>query len=158
MNDSPLVPQHVRLAIEAACKGAGVSLIDLGVRGQHKQLRLEVSIDAPEGVTHDHCTAVSRGIESRLHEDEFFDRLRAVDVSSPGAETPVRFLWQLSKHVGRKVRVVRSDSSVIEGTLLGADETGLDVQPSSGAKSKVTPPPVHIAASDITEARTVISL
>ncbi len=158
MNDSPLVPQHVKAAIEAACEGAGVSLIDLGVRGQHRQQRLEVSIDAPNGITHEHCRAVSRDIEDRLSEDEFYSRLRAVEVSSPGAETPVRFLWQLEKHVGRLVHVKRHDGSEVIGTLLRADSTGLDIQPKSKERVKKSEPHITIAASDIKEARTLISL
>jgi ribosome maturation factor RimP len=121
-------------------------------------LRLDVSIDAPLGITHEHCRAVSRGIEDRLNEDDFYDRLQAVDVSSPGAETPVRFLWQLTKHVGRAVRVIRADGSVVEGTLLRADETGLDVQPKTKERSKQPEPPASIPASDIKEARTIITI
>ncbi|MFN9904168.1 MAG: ribosome maturation factor RimP, partial [bacterium] len=112
-----------------SCNDAGVSLIDVVMRGQAKQLILDVFIDAPDGITHDHCRDVSRGIDERLQDHEFAGRLRAVDVSSPGAEAPVKFLWQLQKNTGRTVRVTRTDGSVIEGSLVRADDTGLDVQP-----------------------------
>lgn len=157
MNDSHLVPSHLREAIEAACKGAGVSLITLVVRGQHRQMRMEVLIDSPTGITHEHCRAVSRDIDSRLEGDEYYGAFRAVEVSSPGAETPVCFLWQLTKHVGRIVRVVVTDGTVIQGTLLEVTDQALSVQPSKASSSNQQTP-ITISASEISEARTVISL
>ncbi len=149
------LPDRIRTVIVDSCNDAGVSLIDVVMRGQAKQLILDVFIDAPDGITHDHCRDVSRGIDERLQDDEFAGRLRAVDVSSPGAEAPVKFLWQLQKHVGRTVRVVRTDGSVIEGSLARADDTGLDVQPK---QSKKDPKPLAtIQAQDVQEAKVLIT-
>jgi ribosome maturation factor RimP len=148
------LPDHVRTAITDACSDAGVSLIDVVVRGQARQLVLDVFIDSAEGIDHDRCRAVSRGIDARLENDAFADRLRAVDVSSPGADTPVKHLWQLKRSVGRTVRVVRTDDSVTEGTLQRVDDDGIDIQP---ARSTKEPSPlVTFAAADIKEARVVI--
>lgn len=148
------LPDHVRTAITDTCSDAGVSLIEVVVRGQARQLVLDVIIDTPTGIDHDHCRAVSRGIDARLENDPFADRLRAVDVSSPGADAPVKHLWQLKRSVGRTVRVVHTDGSIIEGALVRADDDGLDVQP---AQTKKEPkPPVTIAAADVAEARVVI--
>ena len=89
------LPERIRSVIVDSCNDAGVTLVDVVMRGQARQLILDVFIDTLEGVTHDHCRDVSRGIDERLQDDEFAGRLRAVDVSSPGAEAPVKFLWQL---------------------------------------------------------------
>ena len=144
------LPERIRAAIASACDEAGVSLIDVVVRGQARQLVLDVFIDAVDGVTHEHCRNVSRGIDERLAEDEYAGRLRAVDVSSPGAETPVKHLWQLTKHVGRTVRVRRKDGNVVDGVLMRADDTGLDVQPKQSKKQPI--PPVSIMADEVEEA------
>ena len=144
------LPERIRTAIAQACDDAGVSLIDVVVRGQARQLVLDVFIDAIDGVTHEHCRLVSRGIDERLAEDEFAGRLRAVDVSSPGAETPVKFLWQLTKHVGRTVRVKKKDGVVIDGVLVRADDSGLDVQPKQS--KKMPSPLVSIGVDDVEEA------
>lgn len=144
------LPERIRTAIADSCDEAGVSLVDVVVRGQARQLVLDVFIDAIDGVTHEHCRLVSRGIDERLAEDEFAGRLRAVDVSSPGAETPVKFLWQLQKHVGRTVRVKQKDGVVIDGALVRVDDSGLDVQPK---QSKKEPKPlISISADDVEEA------
>ena len=140
--------------IEAACEAAGVTLIDLEVKGQHRQLRLDVKIDTIGGILHEHCRAVSRNIDERLAEDEFFDRVSAVDVSSPGAEALVKFLWQLTKHVGRTVHVERTDAPAIQGILVAVTEAGLDVQ----QKGTKTQPgrTLSIPSDEITSAHAVI--
>lgn len=149
------LPSHVMAEIEAACNAAGVTLIDLEVKGQHRQLKLDIMIDAIEGIQLEQCRSVSRGIEDRLAEDEYFSRLQAVDVSSPGAEAPVKFLWQLTKHVGRTVRVTKKDGSVVEGKLQRADDDGLDVQP-KGTKNRPEPL-ISIQPDGINTAHVVIS-
>lgn len=150
------LPDRIRTMIEDICAEVGVVLIDVVVRGQARQLVLDIMLDAPAGITHDHCRAVSRALDERLENDEFAGRLRAVDVSSPGAESPVKHLWQLTKHVGRTVRVVHTDGTVIQGTLLRVDDQGLDVQPTQQQK-KQSQPPVSLHAVDIAEARVVIT-
>jgi len=149
------LPDRIRTMIEDVCAEVGVVLVDVVVRGQARQLVVDILLDAPAGITHEHCRAVSRALDERLENDEFAGRLRAVDVSSPGAETPVKFLWQLTKHVGRTVRVVHTDGTVIQGTLLRADDQGLDVQPTQ--QKKESKPPVSLHAGDIAEARVVIT-
>jgi ribosome maturation factor RimP len=141
--------------IEDISSEVGVVLVDVVVRGQARQLVLDIMLDAPAGITHEHCRAVSRALDERLENDEFAGRLRAVDVSSPGAEAPVKFLWQLTKHVGRTVRVVHTDGSVIQGTLVRADDQGIDVQPTQ--QKKESKPPVLLHAADVAEARVVIT-
>lgn len=150
------LPEKVRNAINDACIAAGVGLIDVVVRGQARQLVLDIFIDEIDGVTHDHCCAVSRGLDERLEEDEFAGRLRAVDVSSPGADTPVKFLWQLTKHVGRTVQAVQADGTVTEGALLRADDSGLDIQPTQTKKEIKSM--VTLLAADVIEARVVIKI
>jgi ribosome maturation factor RimP len=149
------LPEKIRTLIADSCSEAGVTLIDIVVRGQARQLVLDVFIDAIDGVTHEHCRDVSRGIDERLQDDDFAGRLRAVDVSSPGAETPVKFLWQLSKHIGRTVQVLRSDDSTVVGSLVRADETGLDIQQKQSKKEPVLL--TTIPAQEVREAKVLIT-
>ncbi|MDZ4745420.1 MAG: hypothetical protein SGJ05_05405 [bacterium] len=143
---SNLLPDHVQAAIEDACREAGAELIALEVRGQLKQLLLEVAIDSVEGIRHEHCKAVSKAIESRLVDDEWYGRLRAVDVSSPGADAPVKYLWQLKKHVGRDVRCVKKDGSIVEGALASADDAGLVLVTKPGSQQvTITSDAIHEA-------------
>lgn len=144
------MPTNVQAAIEDACREAGAELITAEVRGQHKQLILEVAIDSLEGIVHEHCRTVSKSIDSKLADDEWYGRLRAVDVSSPGADAPVKYMWQLKKHVGRDVRCVKRDGTVIEGALASADDAGIVLVTKPGSVQ------VAIPSDDIKEANVIL--
>lgn len=152
------LPDHVRAIIDELCRTAGVTLVDARIRGQARQLKLELDIDGPNGVTHDECRAISTGMDERLEQDEWYGRLRAVDVSSPGADTPVKFLWQLAKHTGRKVRVTKADGAVLEGPLVAVGASDLTLSWTTGKGKERRTEGVTIPASDIAEARIVLNL
>lgn len=135
-----------------------MSVVDVKVRGQHSQLVLEIYIDSVTGVTHDDCRAITTGLEERLADDEWFGRLRTIDVSSPGADAPVRHLWQLAKSVGRTVRVTRADGTTVEGKLIAVDDDGLTLTVVTGTGKNKTVVDQTITAADIKEARVIISL
>ncbi|CAN5430402.1 ribosome maturation factor RimP [soil metagenome] len=148
------LPEHIRSTIDEVCAANGVTSIDVQIRGQRDQLILDLFIDAPNGVTHDECKGVTAGLDERLENDEWYGRLRAVDVSSPGADAPVKFLWQLSKSLGRTVRVIRADGTEVEGKLTDVADEGLVVQPPTTKKKIVEQ--VTIPASDVKEARVIL--
>lgn len=151
------LPDHIRHVLDEIGQQAGVSVVDVRVRGQHSQLVLEIYIDAINGVTHDECRAVTTALEERLAGDEWFGRLRTLDVSSPGADAPVRYLWQLAKSVGRTVRVTRHDGTTVEGPLLAANDEGLTLTVTEGKGKAKTVSDVSIAQADIKEARVIIA-
>lgn len=151
------VPSRVRTVIEEACSMADVTLIHAQVRGNERQMRLEVTIDNVSGVTHEHCRAVSRTLDDRLGSDDFYGRLRAVEVSSPGADAPVVYLWQLKKSVGRTIECKLIDGTSIEGKLNLMTETELVLTPIAGTK-KGASSPVSIPFGSILQARVVLSL
>lgn len=118
---------------------------------------LELFIDSPTGVTHSDCRAVTHGLDERLETDEWYGRLRAVDVSSPGADAPVRFLWQLQKSVGRTIRVERTDGSVVEAALHAVADESLTLTPkTSKSKKNAGPSEIVISWSDVKEARVIL--
>ncbi len=148
------LPEHVRATIDEVCAANGVTSIDVQIRGQRDQLILDLFIDAPNGVTHEECRGVTTGLDERLENDEWYGRLRAVDVSSPGADAPVKFLWQLTKSIGRTVRVIRADGTAVEGKLTDVADEGLSVQPPTTKKKVVEL--VVIPAADVKEARVIL--
>lgn len=151
------LPDHIRTVLDEVGRESGVSIIDVRVRGQRDQLLLEVYIDAVHGVTHDDCKAVSDALDARLEHDEWYGRLRSVDVSSPGADAPVRHLWQLTKSIGRSVHVVRQDDTAIDGQLAGVDDDGLTLTVTTGKGRARTVADVVVPAADVKEARVIIA-
>ena len=65
--------------------------------------RIFVDIDGDNGVTIDDCIELSRAIENGLNrEEEDFE----LNVSSAGADSPLKMPRQFRRHVGRDVSVV----------------------------------------------------
>lgn len=151
------LPEHIRAVMDDVGQMVGVEIISVLVRGQHKQLLLEVYIDARGGVTHENCRDVSAALDERLGDDEWYGRLRAVEVSSPGADAPVRHLWQLAISVGRSVRVVCTDDTILEGTLAAVDDEALTITVTSGKGKERSVSDIVVSAANILEARVILS-
>jgi ribosome maturation factor RimP len=78
--------------------------------------RIGVALDGDSGVDIDFCAAVSRELGNEL---ETLEDLGAyvLEVSSPGADAPMKLLRQFPKHVGRELKVVLNDGTELKGIL-----------------------------------------
>lgn len=81
--------------------------------------RIFVDIDGDNGIIIDDCIALSRAIESNLNRDEEDFEL---NVSSAGADSPLKLPRQYTRHIGRTVEVVTFDGQKYEGELMASDE------------------------------------
>jgi len=152
------LPDHIRGIIDEVCTECRVVAVDVRLRGQLAQLKLEIDIDAVDGVSHEECSAVSRGLDERLVEDPWWRSVRSLDVSSPGADTPVRHLWQLVKSIGRIVHVKVADGTVVEGKLAAATDTMLTVSTTTGKGKTRVETTIEIPAESVGEAHVVLQL
>lgn len=150
------LPDHIREVIDQVCEETGVTAVDVRLRGQLSQLKLEIDIDSRAGVSHEECAAVSRGLDERLEEDPFWSKVRSLDVSSPGADTPVRHTWQLAKHVGRTVRVTTTTGDVIEAPLAEVTDDGVVLNVTTGTGRKAVVTAVDVPSTSIHEAKVVL--
>ena len=90
---------------------AGCFLVDIRV---DKSNRILVHIDRDEGVIITDCVNISRELETRLDRDsEDF----ALEVSSPGLDSPFKVIEQYYKNRGNKVKVVLEGGETLEGIL-----------------------------------------
>ena len=113
--------------------------------------RIYVDIDGDNGITIDDCIELSRAIESKLNRD---DEDFALDVSSAGADAPLKLTRQYIKNVGRQLEIDLQDASHLEGTLLEADNEKI-VLKTKGTK-KQPPKTLTLPYSDIRMARVII--
>ena len=113
--------------------------------------RIYVDIDGDHGITIDDCIELSRAIEGRLNrEEEDF----ALDVSSAGADAPLKLTRQYIKNVGRQLEVDLQDGAHHEGTLTEADTEKI-VLKTKGTKKQASQM-LTIAFNDIRMARVII--
>ena len=134
--------------VNNALEGSDKFLVNLKITPDN---RIFVDIDGDNGITVDDCIELSRTIEGQLDRDaEDFE----LNVSSAGADQPLKLVRQYRKNVGRDLEVVMFDGKEAEGTLENADDNGIVLR-TKGTK-KQAPETLHLAYSDIKTARVVL--
>ena len=116
---------------------------------------LRIAIDRPQGVTVEDCERVSKVAGPLLDQADLIPGGHYdLEVSSPGAERPLRARPDYDRFVGRKVNVryqVGVSEAVLEGELVAVDDAGIAVQ---GKRADIH----HIPWPDIQAARLTVSL
>jgi ribosome maturation factor RimP len=100
----------------------GAYVVEARLRGEKKGKVLEIFIDTDEGVSTDVCAEVSRELSAALDAAETVRGSYQLVVSSPGTDTPLRFLRQYRKNVGRTMAIRRRGIlAPVEGQLTEID-------------------------------------
>lgn len=91
----------------------GLYIVDLSISSSNV---INVELDKLKGgVSVDDCVRVSRNVEHNLdREVQDFE----LHVSSAGLDKPFRHINQYAKNVGRRIKVVKTDGSKIEGEIV----------------------------------------
>ena len=134
--------------VNNALEGTDKFLVSLKITPDN---RIYVDIDGDNGVTIDDCIALSRAIESQLDRDE---EDFALDVSSAGADQPLKLTRQYLKNIGRDVEAVTFDGEKLEGELVAADDEQFTIR-TKGTK-KQAPHEVVLQRRDMKSTRVVI--
>lgn len=123
-----------------------------------KRSVLAIRIDTDKGIILDECTRISRAVGNWMEEADVFDFEYSLEVSSPGVGEPLLLPRQYKKEIGRSLRVILKALSVVEGKLLDATETHIQLALSTGKKLKKGEEPkvMEIAIEDIKEAKVII--
>ena len=147
----------IRELLEPTLNHMGYELYSLDQSG-HAGRTLRISIDHVEPITIEDCERVSRVAGPLLDHSNLIEGRYDLEVSSPGAERPLRSHQEYERFNGRRVNVrYRSGETetVIEGQLVAADVAGIAVQ-AAGARGRA-PVIVHIAWDDVVAGRLAVS-
>ena len=122
--------EEIRELLEPSIAHMGYELYGLRQMGPGGRT-LQIVIDRREGVTLDDCERVSQVAGPLIDNAELIDGGRYVlEVSSPGAERPLRNRADYDRFAGQRVNVryhSGSSEAVIEGTLVSVDDSGIAV-------------------------------
>lgn len=113
--------------------------------------RIFVDLDGDNGITIDDCIEVSRAIENSLNRDEEDFEL---NVSSAGADSPLKMPRQYRRHVGRELSVEPFEGKPVEGRLTEAGDSQFTIK-TKGSK-KEEPQELTFAYEDVKTAKVVI--
>ena len=148
----------IKELIEPTLKHMGYELYSLDQSGQSGRT-LRISIDHTEPITIEDCERVSRVAGPLIDHSNLIDGPYNLEVSSPGAERPLRAQRDYERFNGRRVNIrYRSGDAdtVVEGQLVAVDGAGIAVQ-SLGARGRA-PVVLHIAWSDVVAGRLAVSI
>jgi ribosome maturation factor RimP len=116
ISDAELPARLHDLAAPLAAR-LGLELDDVEVRGQRGSRKVRLIAYADDGLDIESVAKLSREVGEVLDEQDLIAGSYTLEVSSPGADRPLRRARDFARNMGREVRVVRRDD------VEGPDET-----------------------------------
>ncbi len=108
------ITQHIREWADEALAGSDCFVCD--IKHNHSTGKISLYIDADDGVNIYRCADLAHFVNEKLNaldpEHNF-----SMEVSSPGADKPLKFLRQYVKHVGRKLDIKTKDGKELQDML-----------------------------------------
>lgn len=131
----------IREIAERVSSMHGVELVEAELRGGGKARMLRVTIDKPEGVTHEDCANVSRDLSTVLDvEDAVPGGSYTLEVSSPGLDRKLMKAEDFTRFAGSRVKLMTREpvngNRHFEGRLEGFSEGKLTLETIAGRKPK----------------------
>jgi ribosome maturation factor RimP len=148
----------IRELLEPTLNHMGYELYSLDQSG-HSGRSLRISIDHAEPITIEDCERVSRVAGPLIDHSNLIDGPYDLEVSSPGAERPLRSQGEYERFNGKRVNVryrTGESETVVEGQLVAVDGAGIAVQ-ANGARGRA-PVIVHISWDDVVAGRLAVAL
>jgi ribosome maturation factor RimP len=111
-----------------------VYLVDMEFRGRGKDRLLSIFVDTKEGITLAQITQLNDEISDLLDMHNIISGSYRLQISSPGLDRPLKYLWQYQKNINRKLQVNYRDRDTqkeITGKLMHADEEGILIESKS---------------------------
>ncbi len=90
---------------ESVASEMGLELVDVERGGGHKRQTLRLFVDKPGGVSLADCERVSRELSRCLEDEDPVDFSYVLEVSSPGAERPLRKAADFRRYSGRRISI-----------------------------------------------------
>ncbi len=113
--------------------------------------------DAPIGIAQ--IASVSRQLNKLAEEQIPAEENYSIDVTTPGADSPLKNIRQYNKHIGRNFNVILTDESQISAKLLAVENQELTFQYFENPKPKKTELPIEkaIPYNQIKQAHIILS-
>jgi len=120
-------------------EGAGLELVDVEYKKEGANWFLRVFIDKPEGVDIDDCGRVSEQLSDKLDEIDPIPTSYFLEVSSPGAERPLKKPTDYERAIGKHVYITTYEpidgQKTFEGVLSAYDGTTVTIEEAKATKT-----------------------
>jgi ribosome maturation factor RimP len=132
-------------------------LIDCRIKGN----KIEIFLDSDEGVSFLKCQKLSRWLEAVFDEKKTFGDNYVLEVSSAGVGSPLKFLRQYQKNIGRIIDIKYGTGNQVRGILSTVIDDMIHVtyetKVKEGKKNKKITVTEQIKFNDIIESKIKIS-
>jgi ribosome maturation factor RimP len=150
---------RIRDLVQPSLTQCGVELFDAQWDRRTADPTLRLLIDRPGGVSLDDCERVSTAVAAVLDAYDPIVSAYHLEVSSPGAERPLRNRDDWHRHIGRRVNVRfgagTEGETVVEGTLLAVADDAVVVETRDRRR---VPSPVTVPWSEIRAGRLAVEI
>ncbi|MGL5295431.1 MAG: ribosome maturation factor RimP [Culicoidibacterales bacterium] len=123
-----LIIEKTRELVQPILEAKELTLYDIEYVQEGRDFFLRIYIDGPNGIDLDMCVDVSESLSIQLDEADYIEDVYFLEVSSPGAERPLRSLEDVQDAVGEhvyvKVREKVNGIQAFQGDLVNVTETG----------------------------------
>ena len=100
--------------------------------------KITVLLDGDNGITIENCTVINKALYKFIEETELFGNANfSLEVSSPGIDRPLQLLRQYKKNIGRKVEIVTTDGTKLEGVLTQVTDENIIIEEKTGKANKM---------------------
>ena len=99
MKESEIISKLTEIAVPV-CEELGAFLVEIIVLSGKKK-SIEIIVQSDEGVKSQDIVAISREINKRTEEIEFFQDPYQIEVGSPGIGRPIKMIRALNSQIGR---------------------------------------------------------
>ena len=128
---------EILLEINGFLENTGFECIDLVIKGERNTKILEIYVDSREIFDLDKLASLNKDIWDTLEKKEMTKNISKIVMSSPGAEKPFKYLWQIQKHTGKIFIIALKDGNILNGRLLEIrNESELVFEVLKGKKEK----------------------
>ncbi len=103
-------------------------VVDVVVSERTGPRKVVVLVDGDKGISIDQCGDLNRALSEELDKTNWFQDAYLLEVGTPGLDHPLKLQRQYRKNIGRKLKVVRNDGSVLKGALRDAHDQKITVE------------------------------
>ncbi len=135
--DNIRLEDQVRALVEELVDRGPIFLVDFSVRGRSGSHAVDVFVESDEALGVNQLAELSREIEFSLDTGEVMPGNYSLNVSTPGADRPLRLPRQYHKHLGRNLRVhyrkAEDVSTEVCGELIAAEDSSIQIDYGKGS-------------------------
>jgi ribosome maturation factor RimP len=148
---------EIREQAEGMLPDKSYFIVRVSLTGSKGHRRLEILADGDHGIDIDVCSRLSRDLSEWLDSKNLIDEHYVLEVGSPGIDYPLDTPRQYKKNIGRMLKIIKNDGSVVKGKLKGIENTGITVEADQEKKRSAPTRVVNIGFDQIRKSTVFVS-